>query len=88
MKMTIEKNGHVFECRLTSDFHGKMCCVEISKVVRPTWKIFRTSYCGSEAFWIDDYNTIAEGVERMVECFLKDWEEDEVRRAKWETLSK
>lgn len=66
----------------------KMCVVSIYEVVRPSWKIFRTSYQDSKSFWLSDYNTITQGVEKMVECLLAREKEEEERRIKWEALSK
>lgn len=86
MKKIVEKEGRIFECRLSSEFQGSMCVVSIYEVVRPSWKIFRTSYQGSKSFWLSDYDTIAQGVEKMVDYLLAYEKEEEERRIKWETM--
>lgn len=88
MKKIVEKEGRTFECYLSSEYQGKMCVVSVYEVVRPSWKIFRTSYQTSESFWISDYDTIAQGVEKMVDCLLVREKEEEERRIKWKALSK
>lgn len=84
MKKIVEKEGRTFECHLSSEFQGYMCVVSIYEVVRPSWRIFRTSYQGQKSFWIEDYETIMQGVEKMVDYLLASEKEEEERRAKWE----
>lgn len=84
MKKIIEKEGRTFECHLSSEFQGSMCVVSIYEVVRPSWRIFRTSYQSTKSFWIDEYDTIMQGVEKMVDYLLAYEKEEAKRRAKWE----
>lgn len=88
MKTTIIKQGRTFECYPSAECGGKMCMVNILEVVRPTWKIFRTSYKDSRGFWIDDYDTLQEGIDKMLDHFLQ-WEQEEAeRKEKWGALEK
>ena len=88
MKITVVKQGRTFECYTSADLSGKMCTVNIYEVVRPTWKIFRTRYKDSRGFWVDDYDTLQEGIDKMLDTFLK-WEQEEAeRRMKWCALEK
>ena len=64
--------GRVFEvyCNAQGNY---MCGVSIYEVKHPDRKIFRTKYRDTKYFFIDDYETIKEGIYAM----LKDLEEDE-----------
>ena len=66
--ITVIKNGKTFECECTPELGGAMCGVAIYEVKRPTWRIFRRAYRGYKTFWINDYNTITNGVVGMVEA--------------------
>ena len=65
-------DGKEYEIYTHQDFNGAMVCGNIYEVVRPTWKIFRTSYCKHFCFWTSDFETVREGVEF---CFANYFEE-------------
>ena len=71
-KIKIVIDNRVFECAVVPELSGAMCGVSIDEVVRPNWFIFKKSYRGYRTFWVDDFNTIAEGVECMVKKYLAD----------------
>lgn len=88
MKHILIRGQRTFECYTGAELEGKMCRVAIYEVVRPTWKIFRTRYKDSRGFWVDDYDTLQEGIDKMLDHFLK-WEQEEAeRKAKWSALEK
>lgn len=79
----IKINGRTFECHYSPEFHGVMCAVSIYEVVRPTWKIFRTSYKAYKTFWVNDYETIYKGIVAMVVAYLEDEADKEYLYNKW-----
>lgn len=70
MKKIIVARGREFVCRFYADLGGKMCEVSVSEIVRPTWRIFRCKYRSGYTFWVEDYSTILEGVEKAVYRYL------------------
>jgi hypothetical protein len=82
----VEKNNRKFICNIGSEFGGAMCGVQIWEEVRPNWKIFRNRYCAYKTFWLSTYKTIKTGVERMVERYLEDEENEEIITKKWAEL--
>lgn len=85
-KVVVEKEGLTFEC-YANPIGCAMCEVNIWEVVRPKWKIFRTKYQDSLSFFIDDFDSIAEGIESCVSQFLKREELEEERMRKWKELA-
>ena len=79
----INVKNREFEVYLSSEFHGHMCCVSIYEIVRPTWKIFRTTYRAYKTFWISDFETIKEGVCAMIDSYIIDEEEERLINEKW-----
>lgn len=71
-KITMSYNGTDYEIETHLDFNGSMVCGNIYKVVRPTWKIFRTSYRDHFCFWISDFETVREGVEFCFADYIKE----------------
>ena len=86
MKKIIEKEGRTFECYLSSDCEGKFCVVSIHEIIRPRWRFFRTSYRDIRGFWVDEYDSIMQGVEKMIDYFLAYEKKEEERRIKWEMV--
>lgn len=86
MKITIVKRGRTFECYPSAEYSGKMCSVNVWEVKRPNWKIFRTSYFGNRCFWIDDYESIQEGIEDIVDWLIRQEERDLEIAEKWSAL--
>ena len=62
--------GKEYEIHTYQDFNGAMVCGNIYEVVRPTWKIFRTSYCNHFCFWISDFPTVQEGVDFCFDDYI------------------
>ena len=81
--ITVIKNGQTFECECTPELGGSMCGVAIYEVKRPTWRIFRRAYRGYKTFWVNDYNTITDGVVGMVEDYLEIQKLNEEYDEKW-----
>lgn len=88
MKQIVTIEGRTFECHYGAELSGKMCGVNIFEVKRPKWKIFRTTYQDQCTFWVDDYESIQEGVRQMVMRFLAREQEANARYEKWCALEK
>lgn len=88
MKQIVTIEGRTFECHYGAELGGKMCGVNIFEVKRPKWKIFRTTYQDYRTFWVDDYETIQEGVRQMVMRFLAREQEANACYEKWRALEK
>jgi hypothetical protein len=89
MKITITKNNKIFEAHVNSI---GCCVVEVTfyEVVRPSWKIFRTKFFPfhSSCFFIDDFDTILEGVQNCLnEAFIKRQIDDDIAN-KWKEFEK
>lgn len=89
MKITITKYNRTFEAYVNS-----IGChiVEVSfyEVVRPLWKIFRTKFFPfySSCFFVNDFNTILEGVH---DCLNKAFSEEQTDNDiinKWKEFEK
>lgn len=83
-----EYRGRTFEVVtvMEAGFHGAMAAAHIYEVIRPSWKIFRTRWLDTKNFWVDDYNTIAEGAERMLCRLLAAEDKDKEVMEKWENF--
>lgn len=75
--------GREFYCYCEGAFGGKMCCVNIYEYFPK--KIFKNKYRDTKSFWVNDYETIKEGVFAMIESYIKDEEEEAKTMAKWES---
>ena len=71
-RLPIVMNNRNFELEVEPELGGNMVSVLIYEVVRPKWKIFRCTYRCSKTFWVDEYETITEGVVNMVRKFLEE----------------
>lgn len=66
------KDGRTFEFSVYTDFGGAMVCYDIDEVVRPKWKIFRTTHRKHGAFWIEDFSSVREGLLDGLGRFLEE----------------
>lgn len=78
--------GREFEVYLSSEFRGRMCEVSVWEVVHPNRKIFRTKYRCYKTFWIDDFETIKEGIYFVLDDYLHEEEEENLIEAKWKEV--
>ena len=78
--------GREFEVYLSSEFRGRMCEVSVWEVVHPNRKIFRTKYRCYKTFWIDDFETIKEGIYSILDAYLREEEEENLIEAKWKEV--
>lgn len=85
-KRDILYGGRQFEVYLSSEFKGHMCSVSIWEVIHPNRKIFRCKYKDAISFWIDDYETIKEGIYECIEKCLQDEEKESQIVEKWKAL--
>lgn len=78
--------GREFEVYLSSEFSGRMCEVSVWEVVHPNRKFFRTKYRHFQTFWVDDFETIKEGIYHSIECYLECEKEKSLIEAKWKEV--
>lgn len=67
-------NGERYELDAHMGCFGCMIEVDIKRVVRPDWKIFRTITEDTRCFFISEYETIEEGCKNCFEKFKKEYE--------------
>ena len=81
--------GRTFEVVtvMEAGFHGAMASAHIYEVIHPSWKFFRTRWLDTKSFWIDDFDTIAEGVETMLRRLLEKEYHDKETMKKWEDFT-
>jgi hypothetical protein len=72
-----------FYCYCEGAFSGRMCCVHIYEYF-PN-KILKNKYRAYKTFWVDDYETIKEGIYATIESYIKDEEEEAKIVAKWKS---
>lgn len=81
-------NGRTFECHVSPSCLTNHVSVNIWEVVRPKWKIFRTTYRDSQDFWVFDYKTIDMGVREAIYFYLKqEWKANCIC-TKWEEFER
>ena len=72
MKKTYHIDGRTFICNAMPNCGvSGMAEVEVRELVRPHWKIFRTRYIGSNWFWVEDYETIDDGIYDILRNFIE-----------------
>lgn len=82
MKMIINKNGRKFII-YTHWVGTAMLDVDIWEEKRPHWKIFKSSYLTTKTLFIDDYSSIAIGVQVKLDKYLEEEEYDKEISRKW-----
>ncbi len=86
MRKTMIFDGIQYDVCVTNPFPN---FVEVSfyKVVRPTWKIFRSKFFSTcdGCFFLDEYETIDEGV---IHIYVKYKEEERAEQERAEKLKK
>lgn len=80
-------NNQAFECYTTSQ-GCHMVGVSIWEVTHPTRKFFRGKWRDTRYFFLDDYESIAEGVYAKVQEYLQDCAEENARIDKWKEFEK
>jgi hypothetical protein len=85
-KREILYGGRQFEVYCESEFSGRMCCVSIYEVVHPNRKIFKCKYRDTVSFWVDDYETIKEGIYKCIARYIREEEKENQIVKKWEEL--
>lgn len=83
-KREVLYGGRLFETYCTSQFSGHMCSVSIYEVIHPNRKIFRCKYRDTISFWVNDYETIKEGIYQCIEQYIQKEKEDNEIIKKWE----
>jgi hypothetical protein len=89
MKITITKNNRTFEVYVNS-IGCHIVEVNFYEVVRPSWKIFRTKFFPfySTYFFVDEFNTILEGVHDCLNtAFIVRQIDDDIAN-KWKEFEK
>ena len=82
MKMTISKNGRKFII-YTHWIGSSMLDIDIWEEKRPRWKIFKNSYLTTKVLFIDDYSSVAIGVQAKLDKYLEEEKHDEEKINKW-----
>ena len=85
-KREILYGGRQFEVYCESEFSGRMCSVSIYEVIHPDRKIFRCKYRDTVSFWVEDYETIKEGIYKCIARYMREEEEENKIREKWGNL--
>lgn len=84
-KRVVLYGGREFNCYCTSEYRGHMCCVSIYEVI-PNRKFFKEKYRAYKTFWIDDYETIKEGLYAIIEDYIQEEKDEEIVTKKWAEL--
>ena len=89
MKITICRNNRTFEAYVGSIGTG-IAEVSFYEVVRPSWKIFRTTFLPFHysGFFVQDFPTITEAVQSCLDKGLKAEAEEKEISEKWKNFSK
>jgi hypothetical protein len=83
-KRYVACDGREFYCWCEGAYSGSMCCVGIYEYFPK--KLFKNRYRAYKTFWIDDYETINEGVVAMVKAYLKEEEKEKKNMEKWKNF--
>ena len=83
-----EFNGEQYELNAHMGCFGCMIEVDIKRVIRPNWKIFRTITEDTRCFFINEYETIEEGCKSCFEKFKKDYKMEVETQKKLENFFK
>lgn len=84
------KSARQFECQIT-DVLGGHSLIEVSVwEVRPIrkWYQSRTTHFGTKSFWVDDFETIKDGIDYILTKLMEEEEWDNERRKKFEEFEK
>lgn len=89
MKITICRNNRTFEAYVGSIGTG-IAEVSFYEVVRPSWKIFRTTFLPFHysGFFVQDFPTITEAVQACLDKGLAIESEEKEISEKWKNFSK
>ena len=79
---TDNTTGIQYEVKAYTNYGGLMITCYISEVTHPNRRFFRTTYLNYHCFWVEDFDTVEEGI---LYCLDK---EIECQNAKKETLKK
>lgn len=82
MKMTINKNGRKFII-YTHWVGTGMLDVDFWEEKRSHWIIFKNSYLATKTLFIDDYSSIAIGVQAKLDAFLEEENHSKEISNKW-----
>ena len=84
IKMCIEENGRKFICEVMPGPFEATAEVYIREVIRPHWKFFKTEFFSySKWFWLEDHETIEEGVYSILEMKYKEENKEKEIQKKW-----
>lgn len=83
-------NSRTFECHIKNVMGGDALMEVSAWEVRPNrkWWQFRTSYFGQYSFWVDDFNTIVDGIDFCLSHLLLEEKEHNERRKKFDEFDK
>ena len=89
MRITVNRDGRTFEAYV-SDLGMGLTEVSFYEVVRPKWKILRTTFLpfATSGFWIIDYPTIIDGIQACLNKAIAKEEQDNLIAKRWQEFNK
>ena len=79
-------DNRTFLVKFRACSEGKMCEVKVYELKRPDRKFFKYKFLDSYYFWVEDYETILEGLYQMVIIYWKQEASDDIIRRKWDNI--
>ena len=79
-------DNRTFFVKFRPYWEGKMCEVKLYELKRPNWKIFRYNFLDIYYFWVEDYQSINEGLHHMVINYWKHEASEDIIRKKWDNI--
>ena len=86
--MVIHVDNRTFELYISPSCVSGMAEVSIYEVVRPSWKIFRSRHFNGGSFWVEDYDTIADGAYDLLAYYLDKERSANKLAEKWREFTK
>lgn len=87
-KLVVNYKGHLLEVWVGNAGVAGMAEVGVWEVMRPQWLIFRCRYVGSRTFFVEDYDTIAQGTFQAIKSLFDKEEREEKLSKKWKEFEK
>jgi hypothetical protein len=87
MKKIVKYYDKTFVCKVNPDGAG-MGTISVYERKRPTWPIFKDSWCNNFTFFLVDYPTIDDAVLRAVSKEMESRDEFQLSCSKWKQFEK
>ena len=79
-------DNRTFLVKFRPYWEGKMCEVKLYELKRPNWKFFKYSFLDIYYFWVEEYESINEGLHHMVINYWKHEASDDIIKKKWDNI--